>query len=163
MQNHNLHENLAGLKKKDLEAEIRAYVEHKYRRNLDYVEQHIGHNKETWNYELEKFMNDLGDKSFKGVKQFHVNELKKFKIGDCGIENTGGHWIALMKIGKEQFLMYDSFGRKCDELRKNCKNIIDTEYDAEQRIDEMNCGQRCCAWLMLKLINEVPLRWLIYI
>ena len=54
---------------------------------------------------------------------------------------SGEHWVAV--AGKYQ---YDSFGR---QNILNRRGLIDTDNDAEQRHAEMNCGQRCLAWLLV--------------
>lgn len=51
----------------------------------------------------------------------------------------GEHWVAVA-----DGMLYDSFGRA--NLINN-PTLVDTELDAEQLIEEENCGQRCLAWL----------------
>lgn len=59
----------------------------------------------------------------------------------------GSHWVALVveKDGKRYF--YDSFARTAKSL--GIKEALDAELDAEQRVDENNCGQRCLAFLFM--------------
>jgi hypothetical protein len=56
----------------------------------------------------------------------------------------------LAKSGKK-VIFYDSFGRPSKSILPLLKggNVINTEDDAEQKIQETNCGQRSCAWLLL--------------
>ena len=56
-------------------------------------------------------------------------------------ESSGSHWIALAQDGGD-LLVYDSFGRSVVT-----GDVIHTESDPEQTMSEMNCGQRCLAWL----------------
>jgi hypothetical protein len=69
---------------------------------------------------------------------------------------SGSHWIAIAKYyKKDRYLVYDSFGRKTQRILPSALNkfgsgnIVDTDYDAEQRVEEMNCGQRCLSFLIL--------------
>jgi hypothetical protein len=64
----------------------------------------------------------------------------------------GEHWIACCyDAPNNRILVYDSFGRKTNnlvpQLRRLYPNIVDAEYDAEQKYSEDNCGQRCLAFL----------------
>jgi hypothetical protein len=61
----------------------------------------------------------------------------------------GSHWIAIAKE-KGRLLFYDSFGRETTDILPDVHNRHqDVDHDAEQDIDEANCGQRCLAWLMM--------------
>lgn len=58
----------------------------------------------------------------------------------CNLDSrgmVGSHWVAT-GCG----MMYDSFGRDL-----NFHGFGLTDQDAEQHITELNCGQRCLAWL----------------
>ena len=62
-------------------------------------------------------------------------------------DEPGSHWIAMVKHNND-LLVYDSFGRKTTDILPNFnKEVIDTDYDAEQQINEDNCGARCVAFL----------------
>ena len=89
----------------------------------------------------------LGDK-FRGV--YAANELTVPRMlldKQCCICNLdprpsgGSHWVALAEDG-DDLLVYDSFGRVVAE-----GDVLHTENDAEQHVSEMNCGQRCLAFL----------------
>lgn len=63
----------------------------------------------------------------------------------------GSHWIAVA-FQDNVVLVYDSFG----QLHETPKELIElygkatvTDPDAEQSLDETNCGARCVAWLLL--------------
>ena len=63
--------------------------------------------------------------------------------------SPGEHWVAVHK-GKTKTLFYDSFGRDPEELFPNIsKKITSTEQDAEQRVEQTDCGQRCLAFLLI--------------
>ena len=86
---------------------------------------------------------------------------RKMKRGSMAIVNLddstkpGSHWVALAKYNSSNtMLVYDSFGRKTKRILNGLlggrsEQILDTEYDAEQSVDEMNCGARCVAFLMV--------------
>lgn len=64
----------------------------------------------------------------------------------------GSHWVALAHYpGAGCLYGYDSFGRKFEQIApkisKRC--ITDSDLDAEQKVAESNCGQRCLAWLLV--------------
>ena len=67
----------------------------------------------------------------------------------------GSHWVALVKYTKrDKYLLYDSFGRESKDIIPSALNkfgngLQDTDYDAEQHVEEMNCGQRCLRFLIL--------------
>jgi hypothetical protein len=102
-------------------------------------------NGSTYNTDLNRVCKHLWGSKFKGVLSSD-NDIPK--TGYC-IVNTdpsylpGKHWIAICNG-----LVYDSFGRKTKKLVPNMKgSYTDTEYDAEQKESESNCGSRCCAWI----------------
>ena len=53
---------------------------------------------------------------------------------------SGAHWLAVYCDGA-RLIGYDSFGRDIHA------DITESEPDAEQKVHESNCGQRCLAWL----------------
>jgi len=61
---------------------------------------------------------------------------------------SGTHWLA-MAFRDGYIYVYDSYGRPTRKLIPNSfqKNMIDTDYDAEQTRNQDDCGQRCLAWL----------------
>jgi hypothetical protein len=70
----------------------------------------------------------------------------------------GSHWISVAALPPEpprserQLLVYDSFGSLNDipaQILTKYPGSIPTDPDAEQRIDEQNCGARAMAWLMM--------------
>jgi hypothetical protein len=130
-----------------------------YNEILKIIESHMG-NEITDENQLRSLGNDiLGTTSFKGV--FPVDKMSKLKNKQCCIINLdtsdmpGSHWVSIYK-NKSKYCIYDSFGRRSSKIlpslieKRNTsfvKSFQDSDYDAEQRIDENNCGQRCLAWL----------------
>lgn len=113
-------------------------------------------NKSTYDNELKTIGNKLFDNNFVGVypsdKIPHLKP-KQFIIGNLDKSNQpGSHWIGIVK-DKKGLLIYDSFGRKSikiiPSIYKQYKNIVDTEYDKEQKVEEYNCGQRVLSFLMV--------------
>lgn len=122
----------------------------------------------TFLRDLDKAARLFLGKRFKGVFPAGANlSPNNLKDGESLILNLdrmdepGSHWIAL-HYAKRGLLVYDSFGRKTSTLegtggKKSAPItpllrdalIIDADGDAEQRIDEDNCGARSIAWLML--------------
>lgn len=97
-------------------------------------------------------------KKFAGV--FPSDKVPKMKVGSYAIVNLdksnepGSHWVAVVK-GSKKIYVYDSFGRASHQILRDSSimgagtTISDTEHDAEQDVDEDNCGQRVLAWLEL--------------
>ena len=104
----------------------------------------------------------FGDK-FVGV--FSSDQIPKLTDGQSAIINLdtsrqpGSHWIAIGKLGPK-IIVYDSFGRKTKQiLPKLLAHHIDTEYDAEQSVDEYNCGARTLAFLYVFHNYGADSRW----
>jgi hypothetical protein len=72
-------------------------------------------------------------------------------INNKPLSSPGEHWVALAFINStKKIMVYDSFGRKTTSLIPSLiQSHIDTDPDAEQSIDEENCGARCMAWLLV--------------
>jgi len=116
-------------------------------------------NKSTYQHELDKAGIKLLGTEFKGVfasdKIPVLNDLKKYAIINLDKSTEpGSHWVAIA-FDNDKIYVYDSFGRKTKNIMPsiygsgNGSNIIDTDYDKEQKIKETNCGARCLAWLIL--------------
>lgn len=129
------------------------YAELIYKNILNIVYDIFKHNKTTYMSELLNIGNKL-IKNFKGV--YPSDLIPKLKNNQSCILNldssreNGSHWISVYKY-KNKLYVYDSFGRKAKEIIPTLKNkiIIDTDNDKEQKYSELNCGQRCIAWLIL--------------
>ena len=108
----------------------------------------MGHSSTTGEDELKEMGLNLFGDLFRGV--YAADELtvpRMLLTKQCCVvnmderESSGSHWIALAQDG-DDLLVYDSFGRSVVD-----GDVIHTENDPEQSISEMNCGQRCLAWL----------------
>jgi hypothetical protein len=110
----------------------------------------MGHTNTTGEDELKTVGEALFGDLFRGV--YAADELTVPRMllkNQCCIvnlderESSGSHWIALAQDGGD-LLVYDSFGRSIAIANGD---VIHTENDPEQKMTEMNCGQRCLAWL----------------
>ena len=104
------------------------------------------HNDTTYDSELTQVCRVLLGNKCVGIVA--VDRIPRLKKGYCCIFNLdkhnepGSHWCAMYQ--DTETWIYDSFGRKV--LRG--KGIRHSDLDVEQRDAEMNCGQRCIAWLI---------------
>ena len=118
---------------------LRQLAEKEYKLYLDHVEQAIGHRNVTYGETIEELCRYLFGKKFAGV--YARDRIPKNLNGRYAVVNMdkhdmpGSHWV-----GMAGGLVYDSFGRITLPGRP-------TERDAEQDVLEVNCGQRCIAWL----------------
>lgn len=121
-----------------------------YNKYLSIVEKEFGHKNTTNNHELDKYCRAVFGEKFRGA--FAKDRIPTLKNRECAIFNlddhdeAGSHWMGLFKSGKKH-IIYDSFGRSSKELEVPVKSYIDTQKDAEQRVDESNCGQRVISFL----------------
>lgn len=110
----------------------------------------------TYDSELNSIGKKLFNNNFIGVfpsDKIPYLKPKQFIVSNLDTSNQpGSHWIGIVK-DKKGLLIYDSFGRKSikiiPSIYKKYKNIIDTEYDKEQKVEENNCGQRTLAFLLV--------------
>ena len=114
-------------------------------------------NETTYSSDLEKAGVKILGSKFKGVfpsdKIPKLNDLKSYAVLNLdSSKEAGSHWVAVAyENGKTYF--YDSFGRKGSKIiptlfHSGNGRIINTDLDAEQKIEETNCGARCIAWLL---------------
>lgn len=134
-------------------------VDKLYREQLRKIEKITG-DKTTYLKQLEGAGKKLLGIKFKGVypsdKIPKLNDLSPYCILNLdSSEEPGSHWVALGKnIGRSSSIFYDSFGRDHAKIIPNLRysgngRIINTEKDAEQRINQENCGARCLSWLCI--------------
>jgi hypothetical protein len=125
---------------------------------LPLVESIIG-NSTTTNFELNKIGKVLFGKQYLGTFAADRFPKKNLSISPqfciLNLDKTGqpgSHWVGCV-ILKSSILIYDSFGRKSSEILPDTFNkgqiIQDTEYDPEQSIEQLNCGARCIAALVI--------------
>lgn len=127
-----------------------------YNLALDHIISVVGKDA-MFSDDLEEVANKLlGKKDFAGVypvDKIQFPEGTKFQILNTHrSDQPGEHWFAVVK-GKNKLYVYDSFGRSTMEiapsLLKKTIKIVDSDRDAEQKMEEMNCGQRSAAWLFV--------------
>ena len=128
-----------------------------YKTLLRKVEKKMG-NETTFSNDLYNVAKSLLGHKFQGI--FTADKLPRLtKTQPYAIVNLdssweeGSHWIALAKSGKK-VIFYDSFGRPSKSILPLLKGgggttIVNTEDDAEQKIEETNCGQRSISFLLL--------------
>jgi hypothetical protein len=112
----------------------------------------------TDNTQLTEVGHALFPKKFKGVFSQDTVPLYRngyFIVNTDIITGPGVHWVGLVSTAKNIYI-WDSFGRTSTELLKVLskkaevlnKTVIDADYDAEQHVSEMLCGQISLSWLM---------------
>jgi hypothetical protein len=103
----------------------------------------------TYSNQLNKIGVQLFGRKFLGV--YSSDDSPMLKNNQSMIINVdkknqkGSHWLAVIKHNNIIYV-YDSFGRHTKNLIphffKKYKKVIDTEYDAEQKDHENDCGLR---------------------
>ncbi len=112
----------------------------------------------TYSDNILQLGNKLFKEKFHGVyPSDHIPELTKEKpyaiLNLDKSTESGSHWVAIAKVNNETYI-YDSFGRKNQQIipslsKSGNGKIEDTDRDAEQKINELNCGNRSVAFLLL--------------
>jgi len=129
-----------------------------YKHQLSRIEDDLGFG-ETDEVQLLRWGRKLFGKAFRGV--FASDVAPRLTVRQpYAIVNTdkkgdpGTHWVALARYKSPNVVfVYDSFGRPTKNLIPWVTKgplqdqVVDAEYDAEQKDHEANCGQRCLAWL----------------
>ena len=132
---------------------------HIYEQILKIVECVLGETT-TYQTDLQRFGERVFGRKFAGVyASDRIPKLSKempYAILNLDASNeTGSHWIAAIWTGEEDGIMiYDSFGRKTKKIipsifKSGNGRIHMTDPDAEQTIDELNCGARSFAFIIL--------------
>ena len=118
------------------------------------IENKMKNNGTTFSSDLNNMGNSLFKKCWKGVMpkdMFRGLDNNEYAILNVDTSSQpGSHWIAIAKKN-DKYYAYDSFGRPFDILMKikGYGKIKTDTKDAEQKISEKNCGQRCLAWLLI--------------
>ena len=106
------------------------------------------HQRRTSNLELDSWGSMLP--RFLGA--FNHDKMPKMKIGQSCILNTGNHWIAVYKSKVDEYVCYDSFGRRGQDLVPAsfiAKEVRNSDDDSEQAKHETSCGQRSLSFLFV--------------
>ena len=127
-------------------------VEKVYKKTVKKIEKILGTDGITNSKQLTNVGRELFGKLYRGT--FPVDKLPKLKHNESCIVNldssgqAGSHWCSVFKY-KDEYLVYDSFGRKTTEILPSLKHLKhrDSDYDPNQQITEHNCGQRSSSWL----------------
>lgn len=128
-----------------------------YNKILKDIVKPISGDKTTYLSELLRIGKKLFGVKFKGVfpsdKIPKLNDLSPYAILNLDKSTeSGSHWVAIAKHGDKTYL-YDSFGRRDTQIISNLQftgngKIINTDNDAEQKVEEMDCGARSIAFLL---------------
>jgi hypothetical protein len=115
----------------------------------------------TTSKELNKYGKDMFGSMFKGVYAIdlipHFDTKGYFIFNLDTHDKEGIHWVACYYNGKGRYYIYDSFGRRSSkiapifirEIKALHKKYTDADYDAEQRDNQVICGQNCLAFLKM--------------
>lgn len=101
----------------------------------------------TNNKEVDSVGYSLFGTKFNGTVPFDRYDRKKegYWVVNTHVSGMPGeHWFGIVVEKGQNPLVYDSFGRKLI----NAKGFEDTEQDAEQDVEEENCGARTLAFLL---------------
>ena len=132
-------------------------AEELYLKYLKNIKKIVG-NKTTYSDQLHKVGKQLFGSKFLGVYTSDKipNKIKRGHMAIINLDNsseTGSHWIGVCKDKKDNIWVYDSFGRSTHKIIPSIygkgRRIKTTERDAEQHINESNCGARCLAFLQV--------------
>ena len=120
-----------------------------YNNYLKIIEDELQNKSTTSDIELNRYCKNAFGRRFRGV--YPIDQIPELKNKQSLIFNldradqSGSHWMALYRCNDKNYV-YDSFGRSSKKLNVPIRTI-DTEDDAEQKVKESNCGQRCISWL----------------
>lgn len=114
----------------------------------------------TYLTQLQKAGRKLFGTKFKGVfpsdKIPRLTDISPYCILNLDKSyEKGSHWIALIKLkNTNDSIIYDSFGRDYKAIIPNIRlsgngRIKNTDKDAEQTIDEEDCGARSMAFIYM--------------
>jgi hypothetical protein len=111
-------------------------------------------NKATTDAELNEVGMRMFPKKFRGVyPQDKFPSKSGYYIVNTDVSTgPGEHWVAVYSTASKLYI-YDSFGRCSKKLLKHLtknntkKEIVDSQYDAEQFGDSEICGPLCLSWL----------------
>lgn len=144
---------------------LKSSAEELYNKELKNIHSILGKGL-TYGSELTNLGKKMFGNKFKGV--YAADELTNLKKEDSGYfifnldkkNEPGSHWIGVVKNRRklpdgtfaDKILVYDSFGRDTKEIAPgiySIGNIYQTENDAEQKIEEEDCGSRVITWFKI--------------
>lgn len=145
---------------------IRAYNQNVY--YFTHPDGPFGGADETYQHKLTSVGKQIFKKNYIGTFPwdqvlYHLIALRqkadlalKFMIINTEDQTKPGmHWLALCLKDNHKLFLYDTFGRKANNIVSDfCIwasqadfTIREAKHDAEQSDRESSCGQRCMAWL----------------
>ena len=135
-------------------------IEKVYKKTVKQIEKILKNNGITNSKQLTDVGRELFGKLYRGT--FPVDKLPKLKHNECCIINLdtsgmiGSHWVSVYKY-RDEYCIYDSFGRKTTEILPSLKHLkhLDSDYDIEQQMIQQNCGQRSISWLYCCYLKNV--------
>ena len=117
-----------------------------YNTYLTHIQACLGTDGVTFSSDLDTIARVLFPKHWLGVfarDEIPAHIQRGYMIVNLDNSNQpGSHWVA---VANDMF--YDSFGRNSNVQLGFTQRYTNTESDAEQDVEEMNCGARCLAWL----------------
>ena len=109
---------------------------------------------------------ELGTK-FKGVfsSDTYPLDLPNYSyaiVNNKPSSSKGQHWVACYNTPTKYYI-FDSFGRSSKTLltklhkrmKGTGKRVKDSDYDSDQKDNQVDCGIRCLAWLMVVKKNNI--------
>ena len=135
-------------------------TERLYKGLVHNVENMLGSKTTTFSSDLLRIGKSLLKGKFAGIfpadKIPILTEKVPYAIVNLDDSNeSGSHWVAIAKDpSKPKIIFYDSFGRPDKLILPSLGgsgqrgDIVNTDMDREQKIQETNCGQRSIAWLL---------------
>lgn len=129
---------------------------------------YIGKTTTTDNFNLQQVgMQLIGPKKFKGVYPYDV--LPTLKPKQSAIINTdthlepGTHWVAIYRSTKDQYYLFDSYGREWKNVIPNLKRIVGENCDiiSARHIRQFgytssHCGQSSLSYLIYLYAQPKP-------
>lgn len=88
-------------------------------------------------------------------KNFQKHRSKYAVMNTDSSKELGTHWLAIAKLERNKFVVYDSFGRQLSRIitvkgwNPEGAKILVPDNDPEQKDHQEDCGQRCLAFLYL--------------
>jgi hypothetical protein len=115
-------------------------------------------NKVTNSTDLHKVGKQLLGNKFIGVFPSDMIPKLTLKTPYCIVnvdssDLSGSHWMSLVKSGRNETILYDSFGRSHVKILPSLKlsgngKAINTDLDREQGLKEESCGARSIGFLL---------------
>lgn len=154
-----MHGNILGLnyKSKKLKTKDELYADNLYKYILKNIVKTLLGTGTTYSNDLERVGEQMLGRKFGGVYasdvKLNLSDNSPYAIINLDkSDEPGSHWIAVAKEN-EHLYCYDSFGRQTKHiipsLLKHGLKVITVDKDAEQRVEQNDCGQRSISFLLV--------------